>query len=366
MFKRRTSFKNEEADPLTREIPQGFPPPTTKRSSIRAESMRSSRKKEKKVAFLVLCVIVVIGVYVWLEDYELPRLRIEIEEEEIEPFIQQYEKVVSDNTLLNSELRTLKEKTEELTAAKKAIVLKLREMETANIAQVQLDNQNLRIQKDIMKKGIQQLSRRSVIENFGPGPHYVEIQIEFPPNNNTTKLNDDHNNTTEKRIVIEMAPLEQMPHTVHWFLEKVNRKLYDGCSFHRNAAHVLQAGPHRNFMTPPDKKLRETFRNEGFDHVLFQEYTSKFPHVQYTLGLSGRPGGPDFYISIRDNTKIHGPAGTEDDPIEAEPCFAKIVEGINVVERMHQSPVKEGKFEGLKENIAITSMRILPNYGKNL
>lgn len=164
MFKRRTSFKNEEADPLTREIPQGFPPPTTKRSSIRAESMRSSRKKEKKVAFLVLCVIVVIGVYVWLEDYELPRLRIEIEEEEIEPFIQQYEKVVSDNTLLNSELRTLKEKTEELTAAKKAIVLKLREMETANIAQVQLDNQNLRIQKDIMKKGIQQLSRRSVIE----------------------------------------------------------------------------------------------------------------------------------------------------------------------------------------------------------
>ena len=164
MFKRRTSFKNEEADPLTREIPQGFPPPTTKRSSIRAESMRSSRKKEKKVAFLVLCVIVVIGVYVWLEDYELPRLRIEIEEEEIEPFIQQYEKVVSDNTLLNSELRTLKEKTKELTAAKKAIVLKLREMETANIAQVQLDNQNLRIQKDIMKKGIQQLSRRSVIE----------------------------------------------------------------------------------------------------------------------------------------------------------------------------------------------------------
>jgi cyclophilin family peptidyl-prolyl cis-trans isomerase len=168
----------------------------------------------------------------------------------------------------------------------------------------------------------------------------------------------------EKVFIIKLAPIDLMPHTVHWFLEKVDHKLYDKCSFHRNAQHVIQGGPWRNFMTPEEANLHGRFEEEGFQHVAFQEYSEYSPHVKYSLGLAGRPGGPDFYVSVKDNTINHGPGGTEDNPIEPDPCFAKVVEGFDVVDRMHRSPVKDGEFSEMQDTIAITSMRILQDYQK--
>lgn len=141
---------------------------------------------------------------------------------------------------------------------------------------------------------------------FGPGPHHVEINLafdpEFPKGNNDTDGDTGH-------FIIELAPVEEMPHTVYWFLEQVNRTLYDGCSFHRNAGHVIQGGPAPNFLSPPEPRLNRRFMEAGFHSVLFQEYSSNFPHKKYTLGFAGRPGGPDFYISTMDNSALHGPGG---------------------------------------------------------
>jgi hypothetical protein len=50
------------------------------------------------------------------------------------------------------------------------------------------------------------------------------------------------------RIVLEMAPLDEMPHANYWFLSQVSLGLWNGCSFHRNAAHVLLSGWAGNFM----------------------------------------------------------------------------------------------------------------------
>ena len=99
----------------------------------------------------------------------------------------------------------------------------------------------------------------------------------------------------------------------------------------------------------------------GFHSVLFQEYSPKFPHEKYTLGFAGRPGGPDFYISTMDNTRLHGPGGQTnyEDPTEADPCFAKVVDGIDVVQRMEQLETKDGAYKSLVDNVAITSMKIV-------
>jgi cyclophilin family peptidyl-prolyl cis-trans isomerase len=88
----------------------------------------------------------------------------------------------------------------------------------------------------------------------------------------------------------------QMPYTVNFFLEQVSRGLFDGSSFHRNAGHVVQGGPTPNH-TNKGTNLNRPFHDAGLVSVGFQEYSAEFPHVKYTLGYAGRPGGPDFYVS---------------------------------------------------------------------
>ena len=196
---------------------------------------------------------------------------------------------------------------------------------------------------------------------FGPGPHHVEINLQFDPAFPKAKDTD----TDEGRMVIVLAAVDDMPHTVYFFLEQVTHKLYDGTSFHRNAGHVMQGGPSPNFLTKPDARLKQRFTESGFASVLFQEYSPKSPHEKYTLGMAGRPGGPDFYVSTRNNTDLHGPGGQGNyqDPSEADPCFAKVIEGTEFVDRMQLGPVKPGGYKALKHNVAITSMRILPSAG---
>ena len=72
-----------------------------------------------------------------------------------------------------------------------------------------------------------------------------------------------------------------------------------------------------------------------------QEYDARFPHEKYTLGFAGRPGGPEFYISTVDNVANHGP-GSQGSKTEADSCFAKVVGGFDVVERMRKQPAPKG------------------------
>lgn len=184
----------------------------------------------------------------------------------------------------------------------------------------------------------------------------MEITLQFTPN--FPKVHENENEWG--RILIEMAPVDVMPHAVYWFLEQVRRQLYDGTSFHGNAPHILLAGPEPSFLNLPDVNLPQRFTDAGFSSLLFQEYSEQFPHQQYTLGYAGRPSGPYFYINMRDNTQDHGPGGQQGQGThEADPCFAKVVEGFDVLERMQRSPIREGDYLAMAENIAIVSMRII-------
>jgi hypothetical protein len=213
--------------------------------------------------------------------------------------------------------------------------------------------------KKKIHSGLQQYAKQRLLEKFGPDPHRVEIQLAYDPSSNIYSAEGGD------RIVIEMAPSDEMPFTVFWFLSQVDRGLYNLTSFHRNARHgrlvlarkradgssrshndflfsrvspcvsscssrvsersslaigvclplmrVRATNPYvnsrsrtffhsigrpiANFLTPPNSHLVDRFVKSGLDSVLFQEYSEKFPHVKYTLGYAGRPGGPDFYIS---------------------------------------------------------------------
>lgn len=52
---------------------------------------------------------------------------------------------------------------------------------------------------------------------------------------------------------------------------------------------------------------------------------------------TGRPGGPEFYISTQDNVENHGP-GSQGSATEADSCFGKIFIGERVVDRIKRQP----------------------------
>ena len=216
------------------------------------------------------------------------------------------------------------------------------------------------------------------IYRFGPGPHYyVEMTVQFDPRSDAY---DAQHNAVEK-VMIETAHIDDMPHAVQLFLEQVDHGLYDTTAFHINADHVLQAGPgafaaaEHDSNDVSDEAKSQHYANfvrryPSLVHVLFQEYSPDMPHREYTLGYPGRPGGPDFYINLTpENERLHGPGGQSQhygqgdgkhSYDDADPCFARIVQGKEVVDRMKLSQTKPGYFrDGMIHPVTITSMKVV-------
>ena len=110
---------------------------------------------------------------------------------------------------------------------------------------------------------------------------------------------------------------------------------------------------------------RKDFEKSGYNSVSFQEYSPNFSHRQYTLGYAGRPGGPNFYINMQDNTHVHGPQLDlkEGDEIDADPAFGKVVAGFDTVNRMHAMPTVGGtgwNKDSFENDIIIRYAKILP------
>ncbi|KAJ8601401.1 hypothetical protein CTAYLR_005019 [Chrysophaeum taylorii] len=185
-------------------------------------------------------------------------------------------------------------------------------------------------------------TKRLLETRYGKGPTYrLAIRLAFPASMGGGPAT----------LVIETAPIDVVPHAIHVFLDacvamRLRPEEQWTAAFHRNAGHVLQA-----FVRTPEVK-----------GLAYQEYDPAFPHEKYTLGFAGRPGGPEFYISTLDNTRNHGP-GSQGSKTEADSCFAKIVEGFDVVERMRRQPAPPGLgfVHDSKEYINILGVDIL-NY----
>ena len=178
---------------------------------------------------------------------------------------------------------------------------------------------------------------------FGPGPHFVEFTFVLPSDGDEI----EHN------FIVETAPLELMPHAVQLFLEQVAHKLWDNSWFYINGPHVLQAGPmleeddsiEEDTFEADRKKALQPFIDAGLATLAYPEYSDQFRHEKWTLGFTGRPGGPDWYINKQNNTVMHGPGGQYHHDIEeqADPCFAKVIEGFEAVEKIFkEATIEEG------------------------
>ena len=166
--------------------------------------------------------------------------------------------------------------------------------------------------------------------------------------------------TSEGDIEIEMAPCDVMPVVTMHFLRQVKDGLWDGMSFFRGESHVIQASDLRPDGSRPS---RSNFIIKRSKSIPFQEYSEEFVHKKYTLGIAGRPGGPDFYVNMLDNVRIHGPGGQghnyQGDP-DSDSCFAKIVRGEEVAVRIQKQPFKrEGGLHILVKPVEIISMKII-------
>jgi len=180
---------------------------------------------------------------------------------------------------------------------------------------------------------------------------YVELELVFPEDAHHVASEARHANMKggggPTKLVIELAPDHVMPHSVFTFLEMTSFGLLDGCSFILNALHVLKAAP-----LPYDGSLAATkakaFAEHGLESVAFKEYNEAYPHEQYTVGFAA-DGSPSFYINTQDNTDIH----------IGDPCFGKIVSGLDTVQRLEASPTRNGIW--FAQKIGIKRARILPS-----
>lgn len=201
---------------------------------------------------------------------------------------------------------------------------------------------------DALIEKIKSESRRELEDQFttvnSSGAYYVKFLVDIP-------------DSGRKSFFIETASINDMPHSVHLFLEQVKNSLWNGCSFIINAPHILQAGPHTKDASV-DKI--DSFKKLELDTVSFQEYSIAFPHKKYTFGFAGRPGGPDFYINKMDNSDPHGPGGQMQQVLEeeADPCFAKVIDGFEVVDELFKTPTA-GDHNLVRNSIDIVKVEIL-------
>ncbi len=266
--------------------------------------------------------------------------------------------------------------------------------------------------------GIRRLSRDAAIARFGPGPHFVSMKVHLDVDDD--RDDDDDYDRREREVVLELASLDLMPHSVYLFLSQVADGYWSrgDPAFVINAGHVLQACPHPCLEYEDLGGGGKTgypyadMKRNGMDVVRFQEYSIMYPHARYTIGYAGRPySGPEFYVNLMDNTLDHGTVeerefrmgtrvyaawatdvfgeegrvdGAGAATIEPYPCFGKVISGFDVVDEIargvtrarlptgHDKEEDAGEVRSrLDDNILlrpvrIVSMTILVDYDPNI
>lgn len=133
----------------------------------------------------------------------------------------------------------------------------------------------MRYQIELLQNATSRESKRAVVEKFGPGPHKVRLTFKLPTTDKAGKTT-----FVMQNVVVEMAPLDLVPHAIHLFLEQVSHNLWDKTFVYLNGPHILQFGP-----TGMDNMKKgstvQKFVDQKLDKLAFPEYSPEFPHLPY-------------------------------------------------------------------------------------
>jgi cyclophilin family peptidyl-prolyl cis-trans isomerase len=204
-------------------------------------------------------------------------------------------------------------------------------------------------QLSLLRHRISKDSYAHVVETYGRGPHRVVFELDLPRPHN--------------EFILELAPLDLMPHSNHVFLEAVRNKIWDGKAFWINSNHLIQAGSSYTVNEQgdgPNSEEKTSDANYELYSMSFREYAVEFDHAPWTAGFAGHPGGPDFYINKRNNLDSHGPNTQAHHtlPGDADPCFARVVSGFDTLRAVDSGKLKEGSVE-LEQPIKIVHARVV-------
>ena len=157
-----------------------------------------------------------------------------------------------------------------------------------------------------------------------------------------------------------------MPHAVHHFLRMVDLQLWNNLSLiHGQDSDVIMATP-----MSMDSHLwaGQRFVDSNVTHMAFTEHSASYPpphELKYTVAFSGRPGGPDFYISLEDELQFHQHESTfgiiEDGREVLDRFFMKRDEGEAVSSSKTGKSNKAKKKKNRVEMLRIMDMSVVAN-----
>ena len=127
-----------------------------------------------------------------------------------------------------------------------------------------------------------------------------------------------------------------MPISVSSFLGQVEHGFWNDKELDINAGHILLASG--GDTTDEDLADLDGLTKLGIASPIYGEYSPLRPHSEMTLGFVANRLTPHFYINLRDNEEVHGRFSDQDHHHfvdgEADPSFADIIDGRDVVQRM--------------------------------
>lgn len=183
---------------------------------------------------------------------------------------------------------------------------------------------------DDLESHIQENSQFAITDDYGAGPYQVEVTLRSKASNT---------NQPTGPIVLELAPLSMMPHSVHHFLRMLTKQLWLGMTF-----MPQQSARHRIHASPVDmeslNRMDWQFKDAKLSNLAFAE-NSPNSCGSYSVGFSGTPGGPDFYVNGAFVPKKYA----------KKSCFAKVISGEKVVDAI---------VDGQHSVLGIENIRLLP------
>ena len=166
--------------------------------------------------------------------------------------------------------------------------------------------------------------------------------------------------TSMGSIVIELYP-KRAPLNVAHFLKQVDADRYDGIVFHRVMADfVIQAG-----------SWDEDYKKQNIDETVKNEARRGLSNKTGTVAMAQKPGNPDsgsldFFINLKNNDHLdYTPPGSMQRRSDGYTVFGKVVEGMDVVEKIAAVSTETKELEGVSypledapiENVVIKETR---------